>query len=262
MQAIVLARRNVREYDQIISLYTKETGKRDVLARGVKKMTSKNAAHLEPFSCINAEIVPGREIDHLTKVISIDFFSPLRTSIEKSLAAGYIVQLIDRVTQVGEPDERLFDLLKSWLTFVEKKFEFKWVLVDAFVMNLFVRLGLTPIIDQCVICDKPFATIALEEIDGKNQNVVCRPGFFFAGGGLICGGCRKQKQDIGEEIHNAGLREISTMAVLLKTDWTLAYDYRLEQKEEQALRALVYKFAVYHTERKISDWEKIRARIS
>jgi recombinational DNA repair protein (RecF pathway) len=166
------------------------------------------------------------------------------------------------VTQVKEPDERLFELLKNWLTFVEKKPEFHWILIDALVVHLFVRLGLTPIIDQCVVCNKLFSTIALEEIDNKKRGGEYRPGFFFAGGGLICAPCRREKQDTDQEIHNAGLKEISTMSVLLKTDWALVYDYPLEQKEEQALHALVYKFAVYHTERKISDWWKIRTMVS
>ena len=46
------------ENDQIISLYTLEKGKQEVLARGVKKITSKNSAHLEPFSFVEVEIVP------------------------------------------------------------------------------------------------------------------------------------------------------------------------------------------------------------
>ena len=42
MLAIVLSRRDFREFDQIVSLYTKEKGKLEVLARGVKKITSKH----------------------------------------------------------------------------------------------------------------------------------------------------------------------------------------------------------------------------
>ena len=43
MLAIVLSRRDFREFDQMISVYTKEKGKLNLLARGVKKITSKNA---------------------------------------------------------------------------------------------------------------------------------------------------------------------------------------------------------------------------
>ena len=42
MYAIVLMRRDFRENDQIITFYTKDNGKVEVLARGVKKIISKN----------------------------------------------------------------------------------------------------------------------------------------------------------------------------------------------------------------------------
>ena len=77
MQAIILDRKDFKEFDQIISVYTKEKGKLELLARGVKKITSKNSAHLEPFSFVDIEIAPGKGIDHLTKVQSINYFSCL-----------------------------------------------------------------------------------------------------------------------------------------------------------------------------------------
>jgi len=39
MKAIVLHRRDFREYDQIVSFYTEEAGKREALAKGIKKNT-------------------------------------------------------------------------------------------------------------------------------------------------------------------------------------------------------------------------------
>ena len=66
MQAIVLARRDIKENDQIVSFYTLEKGKVELLARGVKKITSKNSAHLEPFSFVDVEVTEGKEINYLT----------------------------------------------------------------------------------------------------------------------------------------------------------------------------------------------------
>ena len=41
MLSIVLARRDFKENDQIISLFTEEKGKMEVLARGLKKLSVK-----------------------------------------------------------------------------------------------------------------------------------------------------------------------------------------------------------------------------
>ncbi len=140
MQTIILYRRDFRESDQIISLYTLEKGKQEVLARGVKKITSKNSAHLEPFSFVEVEIVPGKEIDHLTKVQPINYFSEIRKDLQKSLSASYIVSLTDKLVHGGEVDERIFQLLKTWLEHVSLN-QFKSMLVGGYVVKLLTLLG-------------------------------------------------------------------------------------------------------------------------
>src|SRR3989339_1308355 len=115
MLSIVLSRRDFREFDQMISVYTKERGKLNLLARGVKKIISKNSAHLEPFSLVDIEIARGKEIDHLTKVVPINYFSNIRADLQKSLAAGFIVSTTDKLLHTNEPDKRIFDLFVGWL---------------------------------------------------------------------------------------------------------------------------------------------------
>jgi len=141
MQAIVLSRRDFRESDQIISLYTLDKGKQEVLARGVKKITSKNSAHLEPFSFVDIEIVPGKEIDHLTKVQPINYFSDIRKDLQKSLSASYVVSLTDKLVHSGEYDERIFELLKGWLEVVNGLDNFNLVFVDCYIVILLYCLG-------------------------------------------------------------------------------------------------------------------------
>ena len=146
MEAIVLSRRDFREFDQIISLYTREYGKLELLARGVKKITSKNSAHLEPFSIVDIEIAVGKEIDHLTKVQPVAYFKNIRTDLYKSLAAQYVVSLTDKLMQVGERDERIFELLLSWLQFVNIQYPISNIqlLLDGYIVKLLYCLGFAP----------------------------------------------------------------------------------------------------------------------
>ncbi len=142
MQALVLSRRNFREADQIISLYTKEKGKLEVLARGVKKITSKNAAHLEPFSLVEVEIIPGKELAHLGAVQPINYFVNIRRDLQKSLAAGYVVGLLNKILHEGEKDERLFNFTIAWLTFVNISLDLNLSLfVDCYIVKLLYCLG-------------------------------------------------------------------------------------------------------------------------
>ena len=83
MLAIVLSRRDFRENDQIITFYTKERGLVSALARGAKKSVSKNAAALEPLSYVEVELVPGKELQHVTQVYTIEYFPFIRQNLTK-----------------------------------------------------------------------------------------------------------------------------------------------------------------------------------
>ena len=142
MLALVLSRRDFRESDQMISFYTEEFGKTNLLARGVKKIISKNSAHLEPFSLVEIEVANGREVDHLTKVVPIEYFKNIREDLEKSLAAGYVVNFVDKVFKVGEKDDRVFKLLINWFNFVNLKSSIlNLQLIDGFMVELLQTLG-------------------------------------------------------------------------------------------------------------------------
>jgi len=142
MLSIVLSRRDFREFDQMISVYTKERGKLNLLARGVKKIISKNSAHLEPFSLVDIEIARGKEIDHLTKVVPINYFSNIRADFQKSLAAGFVASTTDKLIHTNELDKRIFDLLNRWLDFVNLHSTIcNLQLVDDYIVKLLNCLG-------------------------------------------------------------------------------------------------------------------------
>src|SRR3989338_7600434 len=111
MQAIILSRRPFREYDEMISLLSDTQGKMNVLARGNKRVVSKQSAHCEPFSFITGEIIPGKELGYLTKVQSLDSFSSIRKDIRKNFAAWYIVSLTEQLFESHAPDIQLFKTL-------------------------------------------------------------------------------------------------------------------------------------------------------
>lgn len=253
MEAIVLSRRDFREFDQIVSLYTKDVGKIELLVRGVKKIKSKNSAHLEPFSYIQIEVAEGKELNHLTKVIPINFFANIRQNLNKSMASGFLAAVIAKMTEVEEVDNRIFELFLSWLKFVEKSDNFDFVLVDAAIINLFSVLGFHPILEYCVVCQKSLKVMVVEMLALRSPKGEAG-GFYFAGGGMICHNCREQKKYIGETIIDCGLKEISNLQVLLKSDWRLIAEFNMEQLEQKKLHKLIYEFVVFHSEKRIDDW--------
>jgi len=141
MLSIILVRHDFRENDQIISLYTAERGKLEVLARGVKKILSKNAAYLEPCFLVNAEMVPGKEIIHLIKAQPVNLFKNIRADFSKIYLAGYLMKLLDKLLKPEDADKRIFQLVVSFLEFLDQTDFVNPLLLDAFLLKLFSLLG-------------------------------------------------------------------------------------------------------------------------
>lgn len=243
MLAIVLSRRDFREYDQIVSLYTKEEGKREALARGVKKMVSKNTAFLEPFSFVEADIVPGKEIGHVTTVQPIDIFSAIRSDLRKSLYASYLVKLLDKLIATEGRDERIFNMCVSWLTFVNNSKDINQNILPSFVLKLLAFLGFTPELDRCLNCNNPIAPSSEHIFDIKN-------------GGILCSACVPR---VSEQIPRAPLTEEARQAfkTLLNDEWEKVNNLALSKISAKQLHTALFQFALYHSERPLPDWEGV-----
>lgn len=142
MLAVVLSRKNVKEYDQMISLYTREQGKVEVLAKGIKKITSKNSSNLEILSLVEIEIAKGKEIDHLTKVQSVKVFKNIYSDFDKIFIANYVVKIADANILSQERDVRIFDLISSFLEFLDSATKINSLnLATGFIFKLWHCLG-------------------------------------------------------------------------------------------------------------------------
>lgn len=142
MLAIVLARNDWREYDQIISLYTLESGKIDVLARGVKKILSKNSSFLELGNVVEAEVIPGKELNHLGSVQVVNSFSGLKSSTQKLFVVSFGLYIFSCFVTHQERDERLFKFLYNWIDFLDQNMSMPTVFsLDVFVVKLLSVVG-------------------------------------------------------------------------------------------------------------------------
>jgi DNA repair protein RecO len=223
----------------------------ELLARGVKKIVSKNASHLEPGALVLVDAVRGKELEYITTVQPIAFFPRIWGSIEKLSAARVAVAFIDKMTAVGDRDVNLFKESVRWFAYIEKVEQFLPIFLDGFIVTSLCAVGFTPRLDVCVVCQKTFQGIGQEAIAGKPV------GIYFAGGGLVCAACVATKKAIGEDVASCALPDVSNFQLLLKSDWRLLEHYPVPPQEAEALHQLVYAFATYHTEKQLVDWGRI-----
>lgn len=156
---IVLKRRDWREYDRLVTIFTEEYGKIDAVARGVRKIVSKLAGHLEPMSYSSFMLARGRTFDVLATSIKLSSFRIPQTDVLAFALTSYFFEAVDRLTRPNQPDHALFQLLVEFLTLLESSVEegshatdFQRVLVtEYFLFQLLRRLGYAPVLDRCSV---------------------------------------------------------------------------------------------------------------
>lgn len=178
-KAIVIRRRNVGEADRLIDVYTPTLGRLRLKAKGVRKIRSKLAGHLELLAVVELGVAEGRKTDIITSARQEEVFSDLGANLQKTSLAFYICELVWHLTEEGHRDTRLYRLLEWSLQTLndsparEKKY---WPLFLSNVeLQMLAYLGFRPELAKCARCGKKLTV--------KNNK------FSSAQGGVICQNC-------------------------------------------------------------------------
>ena len=103
------------EADRIVRVFSLENGKLNTLAKGVRKIHSRKAAHLEPFTQTSLVLARGKTFWIITQAEAINAFPQIRENLDKTADASYVLELIDKVTTEDQPEDNLYRLLRSTL---------------------------------------------------------------------------------------------------------------------------------------------------
>ena len=119
--AVVLRHADWGEADRLLTLYTREQGMVRALAKGVRKMTSRKAGHLQPFTHVTVQLAKGRDLLIVTQADTVNAFLSLHDNLEKTSYAAYVIELLLRFSyeeEAGNPT--VFKLLTETLDRLEK----------------------------------------------------------------------------------------------------------------------------------------------
>jgi DNA repair protein RecO (recombination protein O) len=174
VEAIVLRHTEWGEADRMLSLFSRELGKLQAIAKGVRKIHSRKAGHLEPFTRVNLLLAKGRDLWIVTQAETLDAYMPLRTGMAGVVYASYAVELLDRFTFEEGETLPLYKLLQDTLTRLSAEADLDFV-VRYFEVRLLDHVGFRPQLFQCLGCGK--------EIQAEDQY------FSAQAGGVLCPKC-------------------------------------------------------------------------
>lgn len=176
VDAVVLRHSDYGEADRLLTLYTRQRGKMRVIAKGARKIASRKAGHIEPFTHVKLQLAVGRDMFILTQADTVDAYLPLRDDLLLLSHAAYAVELLDRFTYENNDVENpaIFRLLTDTLSRLASGADV-WLVLRFYEMRLLDQLGFRPQLFECVNCGRA--------IQPEDQF------FSFNAGGVICPRC-------------------------------------------------------------------------
>lgn len=161
----------------ILRLLCEEEGYQSLIARGVRKITSKNAAAIQPFSHVKCFIDyhEGKDIHTMRTADLIESYRMIREDLEKQSIAVVMCECMER----AEMEEGFAFLKEALDDLAHTKQPYALLALFFSCMNRYI--GIEPYVDGCVKC-------------GRKQRIYA---ISWKQGGFICQDCFHE----GEAVH-------------------------------------------------------------
>lgn len=110
-EVVVLARKNYGEADRLLTVFSKHYGKLRVIAKGIRRPTSRKKSSLELFSHTRLFLAKGRNLDIITDAEVKSSFLGWRKDLTKVGVAYHLAELVTRLSPERQEHREVFDLL-------------------------------------------------------------------------------------------------------------------------------------------------------
>lgn len=238
----MLRRRDLRETSLILTFYTRGFGKIRGILRGVRgpRAPATGGGSLELFA--RDEIVfyerQSSDIYNISQCDLLEFFNPIRASLEKIAYAAYITELVDSVTPLADKNEEVFDLLLNSFRLLSGESSARRV-ARIFEIKLLHLLGMMPTLEICANC-------------GNRVGPGAR--FSYRHGGLICIGCLGADQEARPVL--AGT--IKFIEYIRSSPFERVARVKVSAQVGKELETILRRFLDYHIERRLKTVEFIK----
>jgi len=239
VEGVVLRHSDWGEADRLLLLYTRERGKLRALAKGVRKLRSRKAGHLEPFTRVALMLARGRDMWIVTQAETVEAYQPLRENLLKLGQAAYVLELVDRFGYEEGEDAGLYQLLTATLRRISEE-EDAFLAVRYFEMRVLDLFGFRPQLFECVRC--------AAEIKPQDQ-------FFSAlQGGVLCPKCGPQDPTA----RPASIEALRFLRHIQRSNYPETKRARIPASIRNEMEILLQYYLTYHLERKLNSPEFLR----
>ncbi len=232
-EAIVLKSFDFRETSRIATFFTKEFGKVSGVLKGIRKDHRKFGSSVDRFSVNDIVYYRYRNSDlHLVSQCDLrEFFFVVRQDLKKSMAASYILELVNVVMPTEEKNDNVYTLMVNFLDGLQNVADVN-LLVHIFQIKILLYSGFKPHLDTCLKCKAEVRETAR---------------FSLKEGGLVCMNC--PLSDTSVYLVSPGA--MASLLYIEKNDWQNCLKLRLTEAVKKELKYMLNNFLVFHLGRKL-----------
>ena len=198
---LVLSQRDHKEVDRWYSVFTKEQGKIEFLARGARKPLSKLSPQLGSVAEVEFLLVDGRHYYTVAGVERLKAYPNIYHNLSRQLLVKNSLHLVNIGTKPFQADPFLYKSILYWLKFVDQvpdlSPERSGFLLSSFALKLLAITGYRPELNRCLSCKTP--------IESKLFR------WHALKGGVVCQKCFKSNQ---EQWFSARIMDDDTLKLL------------------------------------------------
>jgi DNA repair protein RecO (recombination protein O) len=234
IEVIIIKKIKLGEADRILTFYTPHLGKIQGVAKGVRRPRSKMAGHLELLTHSTVSLARGRNLDTVTGSQTIDSFLPLKSDLELTSYALYVIELINQFTADSVENHPLFQLLLETMHHLCRGSNSE-VVLRSFELHLLDLVGYRPQLGRCVSCRLP-----LEPVTNY---------FSPSAGGILCPGCSNSQSSV----HRISVNAIKVLRWLQGSDLSATEKLKIDPELSRELEAIMRGYLRYLLEREIKS---------
>jgi DNA repair protein RecO (recombination protein O) len=192
IEGIVIRSFDYGESNKIITLFTRESGKAAVMARGARKTQSRHTAIAQLFTVGLYTFYLSRSgtMGTLNSGELVESHHALRSDLHMAAYASYIAELTDRLVSDDSTYPHLFDQLAAALNSLEEGKDAR-IIANVYELKMLEIAGYTPVFDECVSC---CVSTDADRLPGTpaNPSDPIRGTISAVMGGWLCPRCRER----------------------------------------------------------------------
>lgn len=138
-KGLVIKKIDFGEGDRIITIFSENFGKMDLLVKGIRKSKKRDQSSVDLLTLSDFTFYKKGDSFILNTIDSIDFFYDLKKDIEKIEIVSYILSIINEIVLPGERKKEFFQRIEKALYFIIKSDNYNNFIMVLKMMNWIIK---------------------------------------------------------------------------------------------------------------------------